>query len=189
MLGKGGETFLRKGSPLPSPNPNSPFPKTFVVIESLIGDGAVYRMSSAEWRQSLPVPRGGGAAGREGEGGRGTTQPLRFLSKGKNLQARSGKNHHAAKNTKPPEPEFKQLLGLGAAPHEKEPKPPPAYKRLGRRGGGGEGRRKPFSRKVPPPFSKITYTLFYNFFMSAYHALACSRSLVARLARACGSRM
>ena len=36
ILGKGGKTFLEKSFSLPSPNPIPPFPKTFMLIESLI---------------------------------------------------------------------------------------------------------------------------------------------------------
>ena len=35
-MGKGGKTFLKKSFSLPSPNPIPPFPKTFVLIESLL---------------------------------------------------------------------------------------------------------------------------------------------------------
>ena len=35
MWGRREGTFLKKGFPLPSPNPIPPFPKTFVFIESL----------------------------------------------------------------------------------------------------------------------------------------------------------
>ena len=36
LLGKGGKTFLKKSFPSPSPNLIPPFPKTFMLIESLI---------------------------------------------------------------------------------------------------------------------------------------------------------
>ena len=72
-------------------NPIPLFPKTFVFIESLIGDAAVYRMSPAGRRQSLPVPRGGGAAGREGEGGEVQRNRSVFSAKGKIFKPAVGK--------------------------------------------------------------------------------------------------
>ena len=66
-LGKGGETFLEKGFPSPSPSPIPPFPKTFDFIESLF---AVFpaRMT-LEWcafqRECLQAAFGGAMRERE----------------------------------------------------------------------------------------------------------------------------